>query len=193
MVLSRVRPALAAAALNLLDAETKKEIIKRLAKLEPISSEVVLRVDRELHEKLLMIDTNTVGEQVDGRGVLTEILKKMSLQMSEEILATLMETEPTLAFNLKSRLFTADDIVSVNDEFVQRELFALADMEIAKLVTAKSDSFREKIFQNLSTGRGERILEEEALGQPFRKIDCDAITDEFLVKVRREWGDGRIV
>jgi flagellar motor switch protein FliG len=113
--------------------------------------------------------------------------------MSEGILEILSITDPTLAFDLKSRFFTADDIVDINDEFIQKELFALEDSEIAKLVAGKTEVFRKKIFDNLSTGRGERIIDEETLGTPFRKIDVESVTDIFLMKVRQEWGDGRIV
>jgi flagellar motor switch protein FliG len=193
MVLSRVKPPQAAAALKLMDAEAKKDIVKRLAKLAPVAAEVVRQVDHKLHEKMLTMNTIAVGEQVDGRGVLAEMLKRIPLHESEEILATLSETDPTLAFDLRSRLFTAADVVSVNDEYIQRELFALEDRNIAKLIAGKSEEFREKIFANLSKGRRERILEEESLEAPFRRVDCDAITDLFLAKVRREWGDGRIV
>ncbi|MDR3285014.1 MAG: flagellar motor switch protein FliG [Treponema sp.] len=192
LVLSRVNRPLAAAALGLMDKETQKNIIRRMAKNAPVAAEIVRMVDQTVHEKLLASHKDAAGDRVDGRGALAEILKKLPAYTGEIILANLSETDPALAAELRSMLFTADDVASVADEIIQKELFSLEDKAIAKLIAGKTEPFREKILTNVSRGRSDRILEEEELGKPFRRADCTEVTEVFISNVRREWGDGRL-
>ena len=51
LVLSHVKSASAAQAINLMNAEEKKNVIYRLAKLQKVDPDVVSRVDRAMKEK----------------------------------------------------------------------------------------------------------------------------------------------
>jgi flagellar motor switch protein FliG len=193
LAMTRVSPALAASALGFFDPGAQKEIIKRMAKVTPVAVEVVRRVDQELHEKLLAMGKDAAGERMDGRGTLVEILLHMGHRDSEDILNALYDSDPALSVELRNRLFTVADVPGVTDEIIQKELFSMSDKDISKLLADKPEEFREKILANVSKGRGDRILEEESIGKPFRRADCDAITEIFMTNIRQEWDGGRII
>jgi len=192
LVLSRIKPASAAAHINRLEADQQKEIILRLAKMTTISPDIVRRVDRAMQEKVQSMNTGAM-DTIDGRGALAEILKKMDAGAEKEILSTLAESDPELGNDIRERLFTIDDIVCVDDRFIQEKLREMSEMDIAFLIAAKPENFRQKILSNVSKGRGDLILEEENMAKPMRRKDIDDITDIFFSALRRAWEDGKII
>ena len=192
LVLSRLKPALAAAFIKSLDRERQKDIIGRMAKLSSISSEVVRRVDRAMREKSQTLSTET-GTALDGRGVLAEILKKMDPESEKSILSVLDENDAELGADVRKRLFTLDDIIRADDRFIQETLRAMSDGDLALLIAGKPEEFREKILTNVSKGRGDSVLEEEQLKKPIRKRDADEVTDAFFGMLRRAWEQGKLV
>ena len=192
LVLSRLKPALAAAFIKSLDRERQKDIIGRMAKLSSISSEVVRRVDRAMREKSQTLSTEK-GTALDGRGVLAEILKKMDPESEKSILSVLDENDAELGADVRKRLFTLDDIIRADDRFIQETLRAMSDGELALLIAGKPEEFREKILTNVSKGRGDSVLEEEQLKKPIRKRDADEVTDAFFGTLRRAWERGKLV
>lgn len=192
LVLSRLKPALAAAFIKSLDRERQKDIIGRMAKLSSISSEVVRRVDRAMREKSQTLSTET-GTALDGRGVLAEILKKMDPESEKSILSVLDENDAELGADVRKRLFTLDDIIRADDRFIQETLRAMSDGDLALLIAGKPEEFREKILTNVSKGRGDSVLEEEQLKKPIRKRDADEVTDAFFGTLRRAWEQGKLI
>ena len=192
LVLSRLKPALAAAFIKSLDRERQKDIIGRMAKLSSISSEVVRRVDRAMREKSQTLSTEK-GTALDGRGVLAEILKKMDPESEKSILSVLDENDAELGADVRKRLFTLDDIIRADDRFIQETLRSMSDGDLALLIAGKPEEFREKILTNVSKGRGDSVLEEEQLKKPIRKRDADEVTDAFFGTLRRAWEQGKLV
>ena len=192
LVLSRLKPAVAAEVINQLDSDQKKEIIRRLAKLAPMDPEILRRVDKAMHEKVLMMNTHA-ADSMDGRGALTEILKRMSPNAEKDILTALADLDPDLSNDIRERLFTMDDILMADDRFIQKKLHTMGEGEIALLIAGKPESFRQKILANVSKNRGDVILEEEVLRRPMRRRDCDEVTARFFSVLRRAWEEGTLI
>ena len=192
LVLSRLKPGVAAEVINQLDSDQKKEIIRRLAKLAPMDPEILRRVDRAMHDKVLAMNTHA-ADSMDGRGALTEILKRMSPNAEKDILTALADLDPDLSNDIRDRLFTMDDILMADDRFIQKKLHTMGEGEIALLIAGKPESFRQKILSNVSKNRGDVILEEEVLRRPMRRRDCDEVTARFFSILRRAWEEGTLI
>ncbi len=192
LVLSHLEPKKAAAVINLMESDAKKEVVRRLAKMEPISPEVLRRVDQAMHEKSLA-QTAEKAENIDGRNALAAILKKMSPDAETSILTNLAEEDPELGQDLRSRLFTIDDVIAADDRFIQEKLRLMSERDIALLLAKKPESFAEKILSCISAGRRALVREEQELNAPFRKSDCDAITNQFFSELRRAFEDGKLI
>lgn len=191
LVLSQLKPKIAAGVINQMSVENKKEVVQRLAKLQHISPEIIKRVDRAMEEKVRQLQTQR-ADSIDGRGALTEIIKRMSIENEKNILQSLASFDEDLSNDIRQRLFTLDDILHADDKVIQNYLRNLEDKEIAFLIAGKSESFRTKILTNVSKGRGDIVLEEEQLAKPMKKIDCDKITNQFFGYLRREWEEGHL-
>lgn len=189
LVLSQLKPQLAARVIALMDTESKKDTVLRLAKLKEINPDVLRRVDGAMREKVQSIQTSN-ADAIDGRSALAEILKRMDSSSEQSILEGLEKENPELSGDLRERLFTIDDITRADDKYLQTLLREFSEKEIALLLVQKTDTFREKILSNISKTRGLIVLEEEVLVRPASKRDVQAITDKFFSIIRRAWENG---
>ena len=192
MVLSHLQPQKAASVINQMNPEEKKEIVLRLAKMEPVSPDILKRVDRALREKSLR-QTSQKAEKIDGKNALAQILKKMSPSAENDIIASLSESDPDLGMDLRSRLFTMEDVINANDRFIQEQLRLLDDQTLCLLIAANPDDFRNKILDNVSSTRRQDVLSIEEINKPFRRSDCERVTSEFFATLRRAYEDGKLI
>ena len=189
LVLSQIEPKKAAKVINLMDVDDKKKIVLRLAKMKPVAPEVLAEIDRSLHEKLLTQNTEN-SQNMDGRGVLAQILKRMNPSVENSIINTLSEQDPELGEDLRKRLFTEEDVIGSDDRFIQNYLHDMEDRDIAVLIYGKNDAFREKNLSNVSKNRRRVILDEESMIHHLTKSDSEKMTSSFYSVLRRAWENG---
>ncbi len=189
LVLSQIEPKKAAKVINLMAGDDKKMIVLRLAKMKPVAPEVLAEIDKSLHEKLLTQNTEN-SQNMDGRGVLAQILKRMNPSAENSIINTLSEQDPELGEDLRKRLFTEEDVIGSDDRFIQNYLHDMEDRDIAILIYGKNDAFREKILSNVSKNRRRVILDEESMIHHLTKADSEKMTSSFYSVLRRAWENG---
>ena len=192
LVLSHLAPQKAAAVIKAMDEDSRKEVVLRLAKMEPVSPEILKRVDHAMYEKSKTVTTEK-AENIDGRNALAQILKKMDSGAESDILKSLSAEDPDLGYDLKKRLFTLEDVIAADDKFVQAQLRELSDEDIAYLIAAKTDEFRSKILDNISNSRRNEVLEQEEILKPMRRSTCEDITNKFVGVLRRAYEDGNLI
>jgi flagellar motor switch protein FliG len=185
LILSHVPPKVAAQAIGAMEAGINTEVIRRLAKMGTVDPEAVKRVDRELYEKFCK-RREPRTKVVDGKDTLEQILRSMDPGAADTLLKGLTWHDEKLAEEMRAGLFTVTDIPEVDDYLVAKELADMDDIQVAVLIAGQPEGFRAKILANVSTGRGERILEEEDIGRPFRKSDCALVMSGFLGKIRNQ-------
>ena len=166
LVLSYLNPKVSAQVINGMETEDKKDVVMRLAKLTKISPEIVQRVDKALQEKMNHLATSK-SDSIDGKNILAQILKRMSPEAEEGILANLAEADSALGEDLRERLFTTEDIINADDRFIQDKLRDMDEEEIAYLIASKAEDFRAKILDNVSENRRKSILETEKFLYPM--------------------------
>lgn len=193
VVLSNIQPQKAAGVINLMNVDEKTEIVHRLAKMGAVSPEVIKTVDETLRKKALAFVDDDGGENIDGRNVLTQILKQMDSSAESEILSNISYDDPELAMDLKNRLFTLDDIVHADDKFVQETLREYSALDIAMLVAGKPDAFRQKILSCVSSGKRSEVYEEQNYAGRFLKSECKRITEGFFKTMREAYNEGKLI
>ena len=191
LILSHLNPKKAASVINLMDSKEKSEVAFRLLKLEPVSPEVIKNLDEVLHKKVLLQNSQRTNS-LDGKKILAEILKKMSFSTENSILSKISTEEPSLANDLRERLFTVDDVVNSDDRFVQEILMMYSNYEIACLVYKREEKFTKKIFQCISQGRVSQVQDELNINQAFSKSECYKIYSKFLNTLRNAFEEGKL-
>lgn len=192
LVLSRIKPATAAAAIKRMTPGDKSDVVIRLARLKAINPDVLRRVDGAMREKVQNQGVST-ADSIDGRKALAEILRHMDGAGESSILSRLSDDDPDLGRDLRDRLFTLDDIVRADDRFIQGTLQPMNERDLAILIAGKSEAFRKKILANVSRTRAVIILDEEKISMPIARAEAERITASFFQTMRRAWEDGKLI
>lgn len=192
LVLSRMSPKTAAAAINAMEEAVRLDVLKRIAKIGKVAPEVLERTAAALREKARQVGRQT-GETVDGRSALAEILKYADSSVGDRLLEELEEDNPDLGRDIKERLFTLDDIVRVEDRAVQEKLRSMTDAEIALVLKGRRPSFAEKLLSNISVQRRALVNDERSILGPVPRSEADAAAREFLAWFRARKEEGRLV
>jgi len=195
MVLSRLPSKLSAEVLANTTPSRKLEIVKRIAKLKDTSPEVIARAAAAIREKARHFGQSKAkaGEEIDGKGVLTAILKHSDIAFSGQLLDGLEKSDPSLSREMKDRLYSLEDVADAADRPLQEKLRTMDDKEIALLLKGRSETFTQKIMWNLSSARADRIKEESEIMGAVPKIEAEAAAREFLSWFRQSIDEGRIL
>lgn len=192
LVLSQINPQKAANVIKRMDTENKTEVIMRLAKMKPVSPEIIENLNKSLKEKMMTQNTEN-SQNLDGRTALAQILKRMDPSAEYSIIANLSAENPELGADLRRRLFTEEDVIACDDRYMQKKLHDMTDSDLVILLRGKSDGFRQKIFSNISKNRAQVIYDEELLKEHVLKSDSDRITSQLYADLRRAWEVGELM
>ena len=192
LVLSYLKPKVSADVIKSFSAEDKRDVVIRLANLKKINPDVLRRVDEAMYEKANKLSVQK-SDAIDGRSALAQILKRMDPGTEEEILSSLSEQDHELGDDLRSRLFTTEDVVMADDRFIQDYLRKMGDNDISYLIAAKNDDFRRKILRNVSQSRGNGILELEVINKPMPRSEVDKITAKFMEDMKMAYDNGDLI
>ncbi|MDR2181237.1 MAG: flagellar motor switch protein FliG [Treponema sp.] len=194
LVFSRLPPKRAAAALTHFTGAKKLEIARRIARQAPVAPEVLEQVASALREKARHIGAKDTGEGFDGVSALAAILKSADISFGGELLDTLERNDPELGKNLKEKLYTLDDVVRAADLPLQKKLASMDTRGIVLLLrAAPGDAFREKIRNNLSSGRQREVLEEDEIIGIVPKRETAEAAAAFLAWFRQRREEGGLI
>ncbi|HSV57031.1 MAG TPA: flagellar motor switch protein FliG [Magnetospirillaceae bacterium] len=191
VLLPYLDPRLASALIVGLSESMRSEVVRRIARLEKVDPDVLLRMEEVVREKIRRAG-HSATEEVDGRTALASILRHLDTELEENILDRLGEENRELSDSIRERLFTLDDIMRVPDREVQKRLRDLSEREIALVLKGKSAAFRDKLFQNVSQTRRIIIQEEYDILGAQRREDVEKGTRDFLGWFKKRWEDGEL-
>jgi len=191
VILPYIEPKRASGLIERLPEELRVEVVKRVARLEKVSPEILMRVEEGLKERIRRIGSVT-SEEVDGKAALAGILRHVDPRLEEQVLDALADESPELSKNVRERLFTMDDLLRVPDRELQKALRDFQDRDIALLLKGRADDFKEKVLCNVSSNRRTMIRDEYSILGAVRREDADEAAREFLGYLKRAWEDGDI-
>jgi len=192
VILPHLESSLSSKILEALTPEKQKDVVLRLARMDKIDTDVLIRMEDALKDKIRK-QGKVITEEVDGKTVLADILKHMALTEEEKIIDELESMDPELSRDIKSRLFSLDSVLKIHDKDLQKALRDFDERELAYVLKGKDLNFKEKILSNISERRRTLIEEEMEYLGPVKKSDVDKSTNDFLQYLRIMAEEGKIV
>ncbi|HAH98305.1 MAG TPA: flagellar motor switch protein FliG, partial [Verrucomicrobiales bacterium] len=190
LVVSYLPPAKAGDVLLRLPESIRETIVERLAKLEPTPIEVVETVGRTLSKKIGEKITRSLN-QTGGIQSAASMLKKMDKDVGDGILNNMDERIPDLVRNIKSKMFTFDDLADLDNRRLQKALREVDMEQLPMALIAATDRVREALLAAISKRAAEGVIEEmENLGK-VKLQDINAAQEAVVAVVRdlEESGD----
>lgn len=185
LVLAHMAPDKASLLLSGLPAHQQAVVAHRIAVMDRTSPEIVRTVEAILERKLSSMLQPAEVSRVGGVDPLVNIINRSDRPTERQIVEGLEGLDPTLADEVKSRMFMFEDIVGLEDRSVQQVLRQVDTAELALALKGVSDAVRSKITTNLSERAAENLIEEVELLGAVRLAQVEEAQQSIIRTIRQ--------
>jgi len=192
LVMSYLDPSQASRLLESMPEEERSAIVLRMARTESVSREVIATVETTIQEKLRLIGKDD-SEEMDGRSALADILRFMDLSDERRLLGTLEDADPSLAAEVKEKLYTMDSVLHLRDKDLQKILLGMTEKDIALLLKGQTEEIRDRINGALSSRRRLLVADEGDIMGLVPRSEADAAVRDFLENLRKGEEEGTFI
>jgi flagellar motor switch protein FliG len=189
LVLSHLNSLQAAALLTSLPPGLRADVARRMANLDQISPEIILKIAGVIGQKLKALGEFS-RESYGGVRAVAEILNRLDSTSSREILETIETQDTNLAETIRHLMFVFEDLLLI-DPLGLKEVLAKVDRKLLTVaLKGTSEQLRNQILGCMSQ-RGADMLKEdmEALG-PIKIKEVDAAQQQIIAVVRQLESEG---
>ena len=179
------------AVLRDLPESVQADILYRMAVIESIPPGVISEMNEVLTEE--MQTAGSMATSVGGVEPVAEILNSVDKATETRILASIEETNPDLAEQIRELMFTFEDMALIDAKQMQ---LVMKDVDQADMVLAlktASDAVKELIFSSMSSRAAEMVRDDlENLG-PAKISDVEASQQKIIKVVKKLEEAGTII
>src|SRR5579883_2048767 len=189
LVLSHLNTSQAAALLMSLPPGLRADVARRMASLDQISPEIILKIAGVIGQKL-----KTLGEfsreSYGGVRAVAEILNRLDSATSREILDSIEQQDPNLGETIRHLMFVFEDLLLI-DQIGLKEVLSKVDRKVLTVaLKGTSDQLRNHILGCMSQRGGEMLKEDmDALG-PIKIKDVEAAQQQIITIIRQLESEG---
>jgi len=191
LVLSHLSPTQAGALLTSLPKELRADVSQRMASLDQISPEIILKIAGVIGQKLKALGEFS-RESYGGVRAVAEVLNRLDSASSREILDHIEQHDTNLALTIRHLMFVFEDMLLI-DPLGLKEVLAKVDRKLLTVALKGTSEQLRNHFLGCMSQRGADMLREdmEALG-PIKIKEVDAAQQQIIAVVRQLEAEGVI-
>jgi flagellar motor switch protein FliG len=193
LVLAHMSAEKASLLLSGLPAQQQAVVAHRIAVMDRTSPEIIHVVESILERKLSSMLQPAEMSRVGGVDPLVDIINRSDRPTERQIVEGLEGLDPTLADEVKSRMFMFENIVGLEDRSVQLVLRQVDTADLALALKGVSDAVRTKITSNLSERAAANLLEEVELLGAVRLVQVEEAQQKVIRTIRQLEEQGQIL
>lgn len=193
LVLAHMAADKASLLLSGLPAHQQAVVAHRIAVMDRTSPEIVRTVEAILERKLSSMLQPAEVSRVGGVDPLVNIINRSDRPTERQIVEGLEGLDPSLADEVKSRMFMFEDIVGLDDRSVQQVLRQVDTADLALALKGVSDAVRTKITGNLSERAAENLLDEVEMLGAVRLAQVEEAQQGVIRTIRQLEEQGQIM
>ena len=189
LVLSHLNPSQAAALLTSLPANLRSDVALRMASLDQISPEIILKIAGVIGQKLISLGEFS-RESYGGVRAVAEMLNRLDSGSSHEILDNIQSQDANLVETIRHLMFVFEDLLLI-DPLGLKELLGKVDRKLLTVaLKGTSEQLKNQILSCMSQ-RGAEMLKEDmdALG-PIKIKEVQAAQQQIIAIVRQLEAEG---
>ncbi len=192
LILAHLKPAQAAQLVGLLPDDLRVSVLTRMANLDEIPLDVIVRISSVIEERLKVLGGST-HESYGGVRAVAELLNRLDRSLSQGVLGSIEGTQPDLALAIRNLMFVFEDLLHVEDQSI-REIVQRADKRVLTLaLKGSSDEIRAKFFKNMSSRASEMIREEMDVLGAVRLREVEKAQQDIVAIARKLEEEGLLV
>ena len=192
LILGHMKPDQAASLLSMLPPGVRTEVLLRLARLESVSEDMLLEVDRVLQSQLIAMGGKE-GKKVGGIPAVAEILNQVDRATEEEVMSEIEDESAQMAEDIRNLMFVFEDVKLLDDRGMRELLKEVSNEDLTLAMRGASDNLKERFFTNMSERAGSMIREELEFMGPARLSEVETAQQNIVKTVRRLESHGKII
>lgn len=181
----------AAQLLTMLRPELRQDVIERLATLAPTPVEVVEKVIEVLNAKLGGRPTRALN-QTGGLKSAASLLNSLDKNLAKSLIISIEEHDHDLGAAIRQKMFTFEDIVSLDKQAIQKILREVDMRDLAVALKTASEQLRQLLLGSISKRAAESVKEEMSFMGPLKMKDIEAAQMRIIEVLRRLEAEGEV-
>lgn len=160
VTLGYIKPNKAAEVLKYLPADLQGKVALKLASTSKTHPEAIIQIAKVLKKKYEERDKSVLRE-AGGTQSLADILNHMDKNLEDNILKELNSKSPDLAYQVKDKLYTFEDILNLDIKEMRILINRLGSNDLLVVaLRGAGDEMRRHFFNSMSQNRAADIVEE---------------------------------
>lgn len=183
LILSHLNTSQAAALLTSLPTGLRSDVAVRMASLDQISPEIILKIAGVIGQKLKSLGDFS-RESYGGVRAVAEVLNRLDSFSSREILENIERQDSNVAETIRHLMFVFEDLLLI-DQIGMKEILGKVDRKVLTLaLKGTSEQLRNHILGCMSQRGGEMLKEDmDALG-PVKIKEVEGAQQQIIGIVR---------
>ncbi|HEV7755513.1 MAG TPA: flagellar motor switch protein FliG [Mycobacteriales bacterium] len=170
------------------------DVAHRIAVMDRTSPDIIRQVEEQLERKLSgVLLQGDMSAEVGGLQPLVDIINRADRATERLILEGLEGRDPSLAEEVRSRMFMFEDIITLEDRAVQLVLRQVETPDLATALKGVRDDVRDKVMRNLSERASENLADEIEMLGPVRLRTVEESQAKIVQAIRVLEESGQIV
>jgi len=192
LVLAHLDSKRASAVLMHLNAQMRVDAVRRLAEMRQFSPEMAQKVALVLHRRMDSLGSSG-RKSYAGYKAVADLLNRLDPSASKGILEEIEQQEPAVAIEIRTLMFTFDDLLTVPQQSI-RELVGASDKQmLAVALKGAKENVKAHLLKAMSSRAGEMLRDDmEAMG-PVRPKDVGAAQQGLLALANKLEAEGKMV
>ncbi len=191
LILTFLRPDQASSIIAELPGDIELEVVERIATMDRTSPEIVKEVERALEKKFS--SSMSIGmAEIDGVSHISNILNEVDRGTEKFIMEELSKKEPSLAEEIRKRMFIFEDIVTLDDIAIQTFLREADTKDLLVALKGASKDISDIFFANMSTRMAEMMQEEAQYMRGVKMSEVEEAQQKLVGIVRKLEDSGQI-
>lgn len=192
IVLSALDADHAGSVLRQWDTQRNSDLVYRMAHLGSISEEVKRDVGKTLENILIAMNLEGAGQGVDAKQLTIDMVKKMPRTATDALVEHLERRDEGFARELRSKLFTFNDLSAIDPRGMQRLLREVDNLTLAKALKGASEELEAIVFASMSSRAADMLRDDiEAMG-PTRLSEVEEAQRNVMAIAMRLEAEGVI-
>ncbi|WP_299229447.1 flagellar motor switch protein FliG [Sulfurihydrogenibium sp.] len=188
LILTQLKPQKAAEIIQYLPrgqgiSNIQEEVIKRIASLEKVSSNMIKTVADSLEEELYTIGAGK-EEMLSGIDVSAEIVTNLPKDLAQEILDEIRKETPSLADSIEERMFKFEDIIKLDNRAIMEILKAVDKNDLLIALKGAPQEIIDKFTANMSKRAAQMFLEDMEVLGPVKKSDVENARKKIIQTIK---------
>jgi flagellar motor switch protein FliG len=194
LVLAHLSAERATAIISGLVPALQADVAHRIAVMDRTSPDIIRQVEEQLERKLSgVLLQGDMSAEVGGLQPLVDIINRADRATERLILEGLEGRDPSLAEEVRSRMFMFEDIITLEDRAVQLVLRQVETPDLATALKGVRDDVRDKVMRNLSERASENLADEIEMLGPVRVRTIEESQAKIVQAIRVLEESGQIV